>query len=404
MTAVDDKSYSFLVAEDNIMMLKMMLSALKTLGYRNLLAAGDGQEAWDILQIEKVDIILSDFIMPRLNGLEFLNKVRRSDLYWSLPFVMITSEARKSRVIYTTEDEVDGYIVKPITVEKLGQYIKSTLRNRYNPGPYHKALFRGKLNLRRGNKEKALEAFQEAVQHDPKKSSPYYYLGELQEGASQDDEALTCYTKCDDVSSSLYVRAFDGQARIYFKKKDYASAAQVLKRAVDVSPANVNRSLLLGDCCFKTGDLESLRKTLLDAAEIAGDNETVVEKIAKACYDYQLYTEAENVLHKIYDESVRGYKVFNQFGLMAKANGEYEKAKTYYNEALRIRPQSDVVNYNCAVLHIETKEYQTAKSYLKRALLHHADFQAGKELLEKLENFIAKEEGASADQTGQIAQ
>ena len=83
---------------------------------------------------------------------------------------------------------------------------------------------------------------------------------------------------------------------------------------------------------------------------------------------------------------------------VGKEKKEYEKARTYYNAALQISPNSDVVNYNCAVLFVEMKDYQPAIAHLKRALLHHSEFKAGQDLLNKIEEFIAT--GQKNDEMG----
>lgn len=387
MDRFDPASFSLLVAEDNMMMQKMLVSSLKQSGYKNVFSAYDGQEAWEILQNEKVDIIISDYYMPKIDGLELLSKVRRSVDLWSIPFLMVTSEARRSKVMYSTEDEIDAYLVKPVSSESLAEYVSTAILDRYFPGPFHKALHRGKIKLRYGAKDEALEAFQEASAHNPLKSAPYYYMAQIFEEKKRFDDAIRNYRKCDDRSNSLYVRAFDGLTRIYLESKNYVDAVKVLKKAIDASPANIDRSMTLGECCLQTGDLAGAREALNTAVSVTDDEKTI-EKIAKFFFDHDMLQEAEAVLSKVYDQSQRELKVFNQFGLMAKERGEFEKAKGYYFAALKVKPNSEVVNYNCAVLFISMKEYEVAKAHLNRVLLHHPEFTAGKQLLQKLDEFL----------------
>ena len=94
-------------------------------------------------------------------------------------------------------------------------------------------------------------------------------------------------------------------------------------------------------------------------------------------------------LKKFTLRGVKELKVFNQFGLMSKEKKQYEKARKYYNASLQISPNSDVVNYNCAVLFIEMKEYHLAIAHLKRAMLHHSEFKEGQNLLDRVKEFIA---------------
>jgi len=167
------------------------------------------------------------------------------------------------------------------------------------------------------------------------------------------------------------------------------AAASALRQAVESSPANADRTITLAKCYYEIGDHEASKTYLREAAVMIGDNAEKVEEIAKVCFDYDFLDEAEDILNKIYDTKERELKVFNQFGLMAREKGELEKSRTYYNAALQISPTSSVINYNCAILFVEMKEYPLAIAHLKRSLLHHPEFSPSQDLLDKLNAFMA---------------
>ena len=78
------------------------------------LEAGDGDEALRILTNNKVDLILLDWNMPNLSGIDFLKQVRSMDEYKDIPVIMVTSEAAKLNVIEAVKAGVTAYITKPI--------------------------------------------------------------------------------------------------------------------------------------------------------------------------------------------------------------------------------------------------------------------------------------------------
>jgi two-component system chemotaxis response regulator CheY len=80
----------------------------------NYLEAGDGTEALKLLGAEKVDLILLDWNMPNLSGIEFLKKVKAMDRYKEIPVIMVTSEAAKLNVVEAIKSGVTAYITKPI--------------------------------------------------------------------------------------------------------------------------------------------------------------------------------------------------------------------------------------------------------------------------------------------------
>nr|MBF0223359.1 hypothetical protein [Desulfobulbaceae bacterium] len=108
------------------------------------------------------------------------------------------------------------------------------LNNRYNPDLYYNSLYDAKLKLRKGNKSEALASFQEASAYNSKRSTPYYYIGQILEEFGQYDMAL--------------------------------------KKAVDVSPANTDRAIKLGKCFYELGNMKESKKYLLNASAMVQDS------------------------------------------------------------------------------------------------------------------------------------
>ena len=89
------------------------------------LEAADGRQALDILLSSKIDLVLLDWNIPSMSGIEFLKKVRSMDNYRHTPIVMVTSEASKLNIVEAVTAGVTAYIIKPfsekIFVEKLSK-------------------------------------------------------------------------------------------------------------------------------------------------------------------------------------------------------------------------------------------------------------------------------------------
>jgi two-component system chemotaxis response regulator CheY len=79
--------------------------------------ARDGEEALAFLDSQKIDLILLDWNMPRLSGIDFLKQVRAMDSYKNLPIIMVTSEAAKFNVIEALKNGATDYITKPIKLD-----------------------------------------------------------------------------------------------------------------------------------------------------------------------------------------------------------------------------------------------------------------------------------------------
>jgi len=79
--------------------------------------AKDGEEALSLLEAQTIDLILLDWNMPRLSGIDFLKQVRTMEQYKDLPIIMVTSEAAKFNVIEALKNGATDYITKPIKLD-----------------------------------------------------------------------------------------------------------------------------------------------------------------------------------------------------------------------------------------------------------------------------------------------
>ncbi len=109
-----------LIVEDNDNMRKLMVTILHNLGFQKVEEAENGKTAWDKLQAHQFDLVITDLMMPEVNGLELLQKIRASKKpLKSTPVLMVTASDQKSDVLEASKLKIDGYIVKPINVKTI---------------------------------------------------------------------------------------------------------------------------------------------------------------------------------------------------------------------------------------------------------------------------------------------
>jgi len=112
-----------LVVDDFSTMRRIIKNILRQLGFNNVVEADDGTTAWDILNKDKIEFIISDWNMPQMTGIELLRKVRASEEFADLPFLMVTAEAQQENIIEAVQAKVSNYIVKPFTADVMKQKI-----------------------------------------------------------------------------------------------------------------------------------------------------------------------------------------------------------------------------------------------------------------------------------------
>lgn len=117
----------FLVVDDFEAMRKVTSNQLLSLGHEQVLLAKNGEMALKLLQSERVDVILSDWNMPVMSGLDLLKAVRADDRLRHLPFIMITAEAERSRIQEAIAWGVSNLLVKPYSAANLAARIERAL-------------------------------------------------------------------------------------------------------------------------------------------------------------------------------------------------------------------------------------------------------------------------------------
>ena len=122
-----DTTIRVLVVNDFATMRRIVKGVLKQLGFFEIVEAQDGREALDVLKKESIGLIVSDWNMPNMTGLDLLKVVRGDDRLKGIPFIMVTAEGMKNNVIEAVKSGVTNYIVKPFSPETFSEKIESAL-------------------------------------------------------------------------------------------------------------------------------------------------------------------------------------------------------------------------------------------------------------------------------------
>ena len=116
-----DMKMKFLVVDDFSTMRRIVRNLLKELGFGNVDEAEDGAIAYNKLNNEAFDFIVTDWNMPNMDGLTLLKQVRANPQMKHIPVLMITAEAKKENIVAAAQAGASGYIVKPFTAATLSE-------------------------------------------------------------------------------------------------------------------------------------------------------------------------------------------------------------------------------------------------------------------------------------------
>ena len=118
----------FLVVDDSPTMRRIVINALKTFGYGEIIEAEDGQDGLSKLMADKVDFVITDWNMPNMTGLELTRAIRSNDSLKHLPILMVTTRGLKQDIVEALQARVNNYVVKPFTPQVLKEKIDAVLR------------------------------------------------------------------------------------------------------------------------------------------------------------------------------------------------------------------------------------------------------------------------------------
>lgn len=117
-----------LVVDDSNVMRQIIKKNLKELGFADITDAEDGAAGLKKLSDGGIDLVVSDWNMPKMTGIEFLKAVRADAGLKDTAFIMVTSEADKAKIVEAVEAGVSQYIVKPFNAMQLEEKVKQIFK------------------------------------------------------------------------------------------------------------------------------------------------------------------------------------------------------------------------------------------------------------------------------------
>ncbi len=126
---------TIIIAEDSAPNRKILAHLLVKLGF-HVVACEDGQNAWDALvsgEHKRVVAVISDIMMPRMDGISLLRNVRENETWNQLPVVLVTAVSEKDYIVQAKQLNVNGYILKPVTFQRVSTKLKELFPDRPLP-------------------------------------------------------------------------------------------------------------------------------------------------------------------------------------------------------------------------------------------------------------------------------
>lgn len=120
-------SKQILIVDDSESIREVLAYSISNAGYQTLVAS-DGMDALKYFDGRTIDLLLTDYHMPHLNGLELIKRVRQIDDYRFLPILVLTTENQSEMIREARDSGATGWLMKPFNTEKLLQTLRKVIR------------------------------------------------------------------------------------------------------------------------------------------------------------------------------------------------------------------------------------------------------------------------------------
>lgn len=378
---IDLKEMTVLIADDMRGMVNSIRSILKLLGYgKRFIPATNGEEAWQALRAELVDMAILDYNMPLMTGAELLSRIREDRELRFLPIVMVTAEANREFVAEAAESEIDAYVLKPITVKVLGDKVLNVIQNANNPPPMVYHLQNARRFEESGDLDGAIKEATLAMKANPKSTRPLRELGYYHLKKDQLAEAEKLLLKAAKLNK-LDVIAFHYLGELYVRLNRIDDASMYYDKAVSISPRHVTRSVRFGKILIEKHEIKKAAKVFDKAMEISKEDLALREEIADFCIEKGAKEYGAKVLESIVKEDPARKEVVLRLGLTLKELKDFNKAVQYLTQA-EIEDEGNLeVKMHIAEIYLELGMPIRAEKPLKQILQADQENEKAKKLL-----------------------
>ena len=365
---IDFENFSILVVDD---MKSMRLTIRKMLRNLNigtkLRFAENGKKGLEILSSSKCDLAIIDWNMPVMNGITMLEKIRNDPALRDTPVIMVTAEAERDIVSEVAEIEINGYLLKPLTLGALDKKIKAVVEKANNPDPVTRHRIQARELEEKGDYKAAIEQIRIALTYKPSASRLLRQIGILHFKIKKNSIAEKCLLKAASVNTQDSItRVY--LADYYLRMNELEKAGKYCLEILSLSSRYNDKALDLGEKLLKKG-FRHLSLDLFSKIITRSKKQNVArEKVIDICLANNEVEYPKQLLEQSIKENPSNYDMIYKTGLIHQEVGDWEKALKYFIDVDRHVRSHVEAKFQIAKIYYMNQKILKADDYLNQIL------------------------------------
>ncbi|MCF6246098.1 MAG: response regulator [Desulfobacula sp.] len=365
---IDLEKMTVLVVDDMKSMRLTIRKMLKHLSLgKHLKFAQNGREGLQILHASYVDLVIMDWSMPIVNGTQMLESIRNDRSLRDMPVIMVSAESEKDIVLEVAETEIDGYLLKPLTLDALDTRVRAVVDKANNPDKSTILIAEAREFEEAGDIKTALRRIKLALALKPKASRLHRQLGLLYDKAGKPDKAEKCLKK------AALINPQDAMTRkilgdMYIQKKDFQTASQYYLEAMSQTTRFSETAIQLGEKLLRINQkhiaISLFSKVISHSKKNLNDKKRIIE----ICLNHGELLYPRELLDSIIKEFPSKYDMVYQAGEVYAAIGDTEKALELFEIVDRYQTTRIDVKLEIARIHFGNDKMYKADQYLNKVL------------------------------------
>lgn len=365
---INIEDMSILIVDDMKSMRLTIREMLKNLRIgKTLRFAENGKDALEILRQIKIDLAILDWNMPVMNGFELLGEIRQDKGLRDLPVIMVTAEAERDIVSEAAETEIDGYLLKPLTLAALDDKIKAVIERANNPDEATLHRLKARDLEEAGDYQSAIEKIRLALVKKPNASRLIRELGLLHFKIGKEKIAVKCLMKAASVNRHD-TRTRDHLATYYMNKNQLEKAGKIYLEILSLSDRYHDKAIGLAEKLLFAGPRRQAMDIFSKVITRSKKSNAIRERVINICLENNEFEFPQQLLKQEIKEHPSNYDMVFKAGLVSLEAGDYEKALEYFTQVdTHVRGHIDA-KLQLAKLYVQKGKIFKADEYLNQIL------------------------------------